>query len=72
MAEHWEHITTEGERWDALAYRYYGDPHRYEPLITANPDVPIVPLLPSGIKLRVPVIEIPDTLPAEELPPWKR
>lgn len=70
--KYYEHITKEGERWDMIAYEYYGDATRYEPIIVANPDVPILPILPSGIRLIIPVIETKDTIPAEELPPWKR
>jgi phage tail protein X len=70
--EYYEHITAEGERWDTVAYAYYGDPLLYHGIIAANPQVPIIPLLPSGIVLRVPVIALSDTLTAEELPPWKR
>ena len=68
-----EHVTTEGERWDQLAWRYYGDPYRYEPLIAGNPDVLIVPVLPGGLTLRVPFLgEEIEELAAESLPPWKR
>lgn len=67
-----EHVTTEGERWDQLATRYYGDPHRYEPIISANPHVPIAPVLPSGFVLRVPVLTDPVQVAAADLPPWKR
>lgn len=72
MNEHYEHITKEGDRWDLIAYEYYGDATMYEPIIVANPDVPILPILPSGIKLKVPVMDTKDIIPAEELPPWKR
>lgn len=71
-AEYYEHVTTEGQRWDTIAYLYYGDAMLYEPIIAANQDVPIIPVLPSGLKLKVPVIELSDTIAAEELPPWKR
>ncbi len=67
-----EHTTSEGERWDQLAYRYYGDPNRYEEIIRANPDVPIRPLLPSGVRLLIPVAEATERLPVNQLPPWKR
>ncbi len=70
MKEFYEYITKEGDRWDMIAYEFYGDPMLYEPIIVANPEVPIIPILPSGIKLRVPVIETKNTI--EELPPWKR
>ncbi|PIV89283.1 MAG: hypothetical protein COW48_01265 [Hydrogenophilales bacterium CG17_big_fil_post_rev_8_21_14_2_50_63_12] len=68
---HIRHITTEGERWDLLAWRYYGDATAYERIITANPAVPFVETLPGGIELAIPVIEVSATISPEELPPWK-
>ena len=68
---HIRHITTEGERWDLLAWRYYGDATAYERIITANPAVPFVETLPGGIELAIPVIEISDAISLEELPPWE-
>jgi len=65
------HITVEGDRWDNLAWRYYRAPYGYERIIAANPDVPILPVLPGGLRLQIPVIEASDTL-TEDLPPWKR
>lgn len=70
MKEFYEYITREGDRWDLIAYEFYGDAMLYEPIVVANPDVPIVPILPSGIKLRIPVIDVKDTI--KELPPWKK
>lgn len=69
-----EHITVDGDRWDNLAWQYYGDPHTYERIIAANPEVQIEPILPGGIRLLIPVIEDTDaeTVNSEELPPWKR
>lgn len=70
-----EHVTRQGERWDQVALAYYGDPYLYQPLVAANPEVPITPLLPSGIVLRVPVLdpaEVEEKADASLLPPWKR
>jgi len=72
VAEYIEHVTREGERWDQLAWHYYGDPHAYERIILANPTVPITPLLPSGVMLLIPLVEETDAVSGEELPPWKR
>ncbi|TCP09235.1 phage tail protein X [Crenobacter luteus] len=66
------HITSDGERWDQIAYRYYGDPYAYIRIIEANPGVPITPRLPGGLQLSIPLIEELDTADTEELPPWKR
>lgn len=70
-AAYLEHITTEGERWDLLAWRYYRDPMGYERIMAANPGVSRDPVLTGGVRLLIPVIEAPDTL-TEDLPPWKR
>lgn len=64
------HITTEGERWDLLAYRYYGNALLYERIVAANPHVPLTPTLPSGLTLSIPLIEQQDL--SEDLPPWLR
>lgn len=64
------HITTEGERWDQLATRYYGDPLAYEGIVEANPHVPLATTLPGGLTLSIPVLEQGDL--SEELPPWLR
>ncbi|MDU9028692.1 tail protein X [Pseudomonas mediterranea] len=64
------HTTTEGERWDQLAWRYYGDAHRYLPIVQANPHVPISAVLPAGLRLAIPMLQpLPTT---EDLPPWMR
>uniref|UniRef100_A0A7C4AJA2 Phage tail protein n=1 Tax=Thermodesulfovibrio aggregans TaxID=86166 RepID=A0A7C4AJA2_9BACT len=68
--KYYEYITKEGDRWDLIAYQFYGDAMMYEPIVVANPEVPIVSILPGGIKLRIPAIEIKNEI--EELPPWKR
>ncbi|MDM7320224.1 MAG: tail protein X [Fervidobacterium sp.] len=70
--KHYEYITKDGDRWDLIAYEFYGDAMMYEPIIVANPDVPIVPILPAGIKLRIPVIERKNEIDKDLLPPWKR
>ncbi|MFT2542069.1 tail protein X, partial [Escherichia coli] len=31
-----EHVTRDGERWDSLAWQYYGDPLGYPRIIAAN------------------------------------
>jgi phage tail protein X len=64
------HFTTEGERWDQLAWRYYGDAHRYRPIVDANPTVPLGATLPSGLTLAIPLLEALPT--AQDVPPWLR
>ncbi|EAA6914917.1 hypothetical protein QG78_001982 [Salmonella enterica subsp. enterica] len=63
-----EHITTDGERWDQIAYRYYGDPFGYVRIIMANPHIAVTPVLDAGQRLAIPVIDTEQT--TQELPPW--
>ncbi len=65
-----EHVTTDGDRWDLLAWDYYGDAHLYGPILAANLDAPRTPRLPAGLRLAIPVMERP--VAAHGLPPWKR
>ena len=70
--EYIEHITQEGERWDTIAYRYYGDAALLSPLAEANEHLRLQPVLPGGLPVRVPILEDDNNLLPEELPPWKR
>src|SRR5258708_1977243 len=64
------HITTAGERWDLLAWRYYGDPTNYSPIIMANPNVAIEPVFDAGISIAVP-LQQKSTVVTANLPPCK-
>lgn len=70
-----EHITSENERWDTIAEKYYGDPYLYEPIIRSNPEVVPVgyvasPLLPSGISITIPLIVVPPSIADDVSPTW--
>lgn len=67
-----EHVTRAGERWDALGWRYYGDALGYARIIAANPHVAITPVLPSGIVLLIPIVDIDDVTKEEDIAPWLR
>ncbi len=68
-----EHITTENERWDTIAYAAYGDAGAINGLIEANPTVPITATLSAGIRLLVPIVEtVSVEIDSNILPPWKR
>ncbi len=64
------HITAAGERWDLLAWRYYGEPTDYSPIIMANPNVPIEPVFDAGTTIAVPILQ-KSAVVAADLPPWK-
>lgn len=75
--DYFDYVTETGDRWDLLAYRYYGDQHKQVILLEANRhlylnDLDVPPLvLPHGITLKIPVIEEAASN-ADLLPPWKR
>ncbi|HYL59151.1 MAG TPA: tail protein X [Candidatus Acidoferrales bacterium] len=64
------HVTTAGERWDLIAWQYYGDATGYSPIIMANPNVAIVPQFGAGVTIAVPILEQSDVI-ISDLPPWK-
>lgn len=67
------HVAQVQERWDDLAYKYYGDCFKYKPIIEANPDVAISPFLPAGENIIIPFSEnITKTEDEDELPIWKQ
>jgi phage tail protein X len=65
------HITESNERWDLLAWRYYGDASRYSAIIMANPVVAIEAVFEAGLHVDIPVL-IPAGNDSAELPPWRR
>lgn len=67
-----EHITIDGDRWDLIAHRYYGDATRITPLAEANEHLRLLPVLQSGLPVRVPILDDEDNLLPDEVPPWKR
>lgn len=71
MSEYYTYITIENDRWDLIAYKFYKNATKYEPIIQANPNVPITPILESGIKLKIPVLEESETIEFT-LPSWRK
>ena len=63
-----QYTTKEGDRWDLIAHKFYGDVNKMSLLISENSFVPITPTLEAGITLRIPVLE--ETQTAEDLPFW--
>jgi phage tail protein X len=71
MTKYVRYTTVEGDRWDTIAFKAYGDPLRITPLVEANPHIPKSPVLPSGLKMNVPLMDV-QTVNSNLLPPWKR
>ena len=76
--EYFEVSARPGERWDLLAYDYFGDVRLPTLVIQANfkpylDDLSVPPLeIKAGTILRIPVIEDDDGVDENDLPPWKR
>jgi phage tail protein X len=66
-----QHVTVDGERWDLIAWNYYGDASLFSPIIFANPSVPIEPVFEPGIVILVPLLEQASVTPPQDLPPWE-
>lgn len=75
IPQYLEHRTTPGERWDILAGQYYNDASKMHIIIDANAhlfhNAAYPAILPSGLVLRIPIIEAP-AIANELLPPWKQ
>ena len=68
-----EYIVKEGDRWDTIAFKAYGDATLINGIIEANTATVVSPVLVAGSRLKVPILESGDIqLDSELLPPWKR
>lgn len=71
MSNNTRYITKNGDRWDLIAYKSYGDATMIDIIIAANPGVSVDPVLKEGITLNIPIVDEPD-VDKSLLPPWKR
>lgn len=68
-----EYLTVQGDRWDTVAYKAYGDATKVEPIMEENKEVYLTEILPAGVRLLVPIIEVVEEFKDPVLlPPWKR
>lgn len=63
------YTTVQGDMWDSIAYKCYGDEAGINALITANESYIDTVVFPAGIVLTVPEYTKPVT---NILPPWRR
>lgn len=66
------HITRVGERWDLIAWHYYRDVRQVARLMAVNPHAPAAAVLPSGVRLAVPMMEQAVADNPAGVPPWRR
>jgi len=70
IAGYVEYLTAQGDTFDLLALRNYGEEQLTSILIKENPDYADVLIFEQGVLLKIPVIENVET--PETLPPWRR
>lgn len=60
------YTTTQGETWDLIAFKIWGDERFTSHLQKINLELNRITIFPAGIILKVPIIEEKE----KELPPW--
>jgi phage tail protein X len=67
------YITQAGDRWDTIAWKFYGDATLFGPIIQTNPQIAIEAVFEAGLNIGVPLLVVDQSIQAaEDLPPWKR
>lgn len=65
-------VTQQGDMWDTLAKKIYGDELFMEELIKANIHFRKTVIFSAGVVLNVPEIDTTSSEYESNLPPWKR
>ena len=66
------YIASDMDRWDSLAYDFYGDSALIAPLMAANPSITASQVyLPSGAKIVVPQLSDEELEETTIKAPWK-
>ena len=66
------YVTRQGDAWDVISKRLYGDERFMDELIRANIEHRKTVLFSYGVRLTVPEIDTKSPAYAANLPPWKR
>lgn len=66
-----QYTTRDGDRWDLIAHRYYGNALLIDGLIAANPHLPLAEQFAAGLTVWVPVLAAKPNN-QEDMPPWLR
>ena len=65
------YITKNGDTWTGIAFKAYGDVNKVNLITEVNPYCSLIPVLPDGINILIPIIDRP-SIDVTNLPPWKR
>ncbi|MDK4685700.1 tail protein X [Kingella negevensis] len=66
------YTTRDGDRWDTISHKHYGNAFEIARLIAANPHLPLAEQFKSGLTVFVPVLDSKPKNSQEQLPPWMR
>lgn len=64
------YTTVQGDMWDLISYKVYGDVRFTDVLIAANPRYNKILVFSASIELDAPEVE--ERVTADSLPPWKQ
>jgi phage tail protein X len=67
-----EYLTIQGDRWDTIAFKAYGNSSLFGEIQDSNPNIILTDVFDGGIKILIPIIEIVQVSNLDLLPPWKR
>ena len=65
-----KYTTVQGDMWDAIAYKIFGNELYMNELLEANETYRNTAIFPAGITLNIPDIKVIQS--SKILPPWKR
>ncbi len=65
-----KYTTVQGDMWDAIAYKIFGNELYMNELLEANEKYRNMAVFPAGIILNIPDINVIQS--SKILPPWKR
>jgi phage tail protein X len=64
-----EYRTIQGDAWDSIAFRLWGDERFAADIIAANPGLADILVFPAGVTLSLPAVNLA-ARPLKTLPPW--
>ncbi len=64
------YTTVQGDKWDGITHKMYGDTRFTDVLIAANPQYRKIYIFSAGVILDIPEVET--KISADNLPPWKK
>lgn len=64
------YTTVQGDKWDSISYKVYGDCKYTDVLISANSEYRYIYIFSGGITLEIPEVE--ERITSDDLPPWKK